>query len=150
MPKAGCRWERWVNHVVAASEQKGRGFKPKRFGCFEVDDALQLRGHAHRYNAGLPPLRMGIRRSFWSLLRSLFTQNVDLDQIFLTRKEQFRVPAAWMEEMLSISTERTNVTATEQSIRSSLYEKAIGILIWLAFAAAGMVALYFLSFLAGD
>jgi len=52
--------------------------------------------------------------------------------------------------MLSISTERTNVTATEQSIRSSLYEKAIGILIWLAFAAAGMVALYFLSFLAGD
>jgi hypothetical protein len=93
---------------------------------------------------------MGIRHSFWQLLRSLFTQNVDLDQLFLTRKEQFRVPAVWTEEMLSISTERTNVTATEQSIRSSLYEKAIGILIWLAFAAAGMVALYFLSFLAGD
>jgi hypothetical protein len=52
-----------------------------------------------------------------------------------------------MEEMLSISSERT---ATEQSIRSSLCEKAIGILIWLAFAAAGLVALYFMSFLAGD
>ena len=100
--------------------------------------------------AGFPPLRMRIRRSFWSLLRSLFTQNVDLDQIFLTRKEQSRVPAVWTEEMLSISTERTNTTATEQSIRSSLYEKATGVLIWLAFAAAAVVALYFLSFLAGD
>jgi hypothetical protein len=52
--------------------------------------------------------------------------------------------------MLSIPTERTNTTPTERSIRSSLYEKAIGILIWLAFATAALVALYFLSFLAGD
>ena len=147
MPKAGCRWERWVSNVVAAGEQQGRHFKPN---CFEVDDAFQLRGHARRYNGRLLTFEMGIRSSFWSLLRSLFTQNVDPDQFFLTRKEQFRVPAAWMEEMLSISTEHTNNTAAEQNIRSSLYEKAIGILIWLAFAAAGMVALYFLSFLAGD
>ena len=30
------------------------------------------------------------------------------------------------------------------------YEKAIGVLIWLAFAAAGIGILYGLSFLAGD
>jgi hypothetical protein len=33
---------------------------------------------------------------------------------------------------------------------TSLYEKVIGILIWLVFAAAGIGVLYGLSFLAGD
>jgi hypothetical protein len=34
--------------------------------------------------------------------------------------------------------------------QSPIYQKAIAILIWLAFAAAGIGALYGLSFLAGD
>jgi hypothetical protein len=42
------------------------------------------------------------------------------------------------------------LSANEHITRSNLYEKAIGVLIWLAFAVAGMVALYLLSFLAGD
>jgi hypothetical protein len=52
--------------------------------------------------------------------------------------------------MFFMSTEDPNTTATGHSIRSSLYEKGIAIVIWLAFAATAMVALYFLSFLAGD
>jgi hypothetical protein len=34
--------------------------------------------------------------------------------------------------------------------RSSPYQKLIGVLIWLAFAAAGVGILYGLGFLAGD
>jgi hypothetical protein len=40
--------------------------------------------------------------------------------------------------------------ATEPTTQSPVYQKAIGILIWLAFAVAGIVALYLLSFSAGD
>jgi hypothetical protein len=38
----------------------------------------------------------------------------------------------------------------EPTTRSNLYEKGLGILIWLTFAVAGIVALYLLSFWAGD
>jgi len=41
-------------------------------------------------------------------------------------------------------------TPTEQKTETSLRQKAIGVLIWLAFAVAGLVGLYLLSFLAGD
>jgi hypothetical protein len=39
---------------------------------------------------------------------------------------------------------------TKPPRQSPIYQKAIGILIWLAFAAAGVAALYALSKLAGD
>ena len=39
---------------------------------------------------------------------------------------------------------------SEPTTRSTLQQKAIGVLIWLAFAVASMAALYFLSFLARD
>jgi hypothetical protein len=39
---------------------------------------------------------------------------------------------------------------TKPTRQSSIYQKAIGILIWLAFAAAGVAALYACSKLAGD
>ena len=38
----------------------------------------------------------------------------------------------------------------ERPTHSSLYQKGIGILIWLGFALAGIAALYACSFLAGD
>ena len=39
--------------------------------------------------------------------------------------------------------------SSEPTTQSPVYQKVIGVLIWLAFAVAGMVALYLLSFLAG-
>ena len=39
---------------------------------------------------------------------------------------------------------------TRPAAQSPIYQKAIGVLIWLAFAAAGVAILYGLSFLAGD
>jgi hypothetical protein len=39
---------------------------------------------------------------------------------------------------------------TEQVSESTLRQKTIGVLIWLAFMAAAFVGLYFLSFWVGD
>jgi hypothetical protein len=81
-----------------------------------------------------------------------FLANVDLDQQFLVGKKQKKSRAyrLWPEQMLSNSTEQRDITPAVRSVRSRAFETAIGILIWLAFAVAAMVALYFLSFLAGD
>ena len=42
------------------------------------------------------------------------------------------------------------ITPLTPQAYAALRQKGIGVLIWMAFAAAGMAALYFLSFFAGD
>jgi len=52
--------------------------------------------------------------------------------------------------MAVVSTDPTEPNPIERPTHTSTYQKGIGILIWLAFAVAGMAALYACSFLAGD
>jgi hypothetical protein len=49
-----------------------------------------------------------------------------------------------------VLTDSEPTTPLTPETRAALRQKGIGVLIWMAFWAAGLAALYFLSFWAGD
>ena len=51
---------------------------------------------------------------------------------------------------MAVLNENKPITPLTPGTYAALRQKGIGVLIWMAFAAAGMAALYFLSFFAGD
>jgi|307.fasta_scaffold600676_1 hypothetical protein len=53
-------------------------------------------------------------------------------------------------EIMPVLNENKPITPLTPETYAALRQKGIGVLIWMAFAAAGMAALYFLSFFAGD